>query len=87
MKIKYHRVFVKNFRKRIAKDSKLTRRFEKRMEMFVKNVDDPVLRNHRLVGRKREYWSFRVTGDIRVVYKRVGSEVWLYDIGSHNQVY
>ena len=87
MRVKYHRDFVKSFKKRVSRDKKLKKRFEQRMERLLKNVDDPVLRNHRLTGDKREYRSFSVTGDVRVIYRRMEDEIWLYDIGTHNQVY
>ncbi|MBI3486516.1 type II toxin-antitoxin system YafQ family toxin [Candidatus Daviesbacteria bacterium] len=47
----------------------------------------PTLKDHKLIGKKFGFRAFSVTGDIRVVYKLINSDVWLYDIGSHNQVY
>jgi len=45
------------------------------------------LRDHKLIGKKKNFRAFSVTGDIRVVYIIVDSNIWLFDIGSHNQVY
>lgn len=87
MRIKYHREFVKNYRKRIAPNPKLVSQFKKQLQKFIDNPDDPILKDHKLIGKKNEYRAFSITGDTRVVYKRVAGEIWLYNIGSHNQVY
>lgn len=87
MTIKYHREFSKNYKKRIALDPKLKFQFQIQLTKFVQNPNDPILRDHKLVGKKHAFRAFSVTGSMRVVYKVVGEEVWLYDIGSHNQVY
>lgn len=87
MTIKYHREFSKNYKKRIALNPKLEFQFQNQLTKFIQNPNDPILRDHKLVGKKHELRAFSVTGNIRVVYKIVGEEVWLYDVGSHNQVY
>ncbi len=87
MQIKYHKDFVKNYKKRIAHNPKLVSQFQKQLAKFVVNSDDPTLRDHKLIGEKHELRAFSITGDIRVVYKVANDEIRLYDIGSHNQVY
>lgn len=87
MKILYHKEFQKSYKKRIAPNPKLTIKFEKQLEKLIKNPQDASLRNHKLVGKRNEFYAFSVTGDIRVIYKIVNGNIWLYDIGSHNQVY
>jgi addiction module RelE/StbE family toxin len=48
----------------------------------------PLLKNHALVGAKKGYWAFFLTGDIRVIYTYKDSQTIVFtDIGSHNQVY
>jgi addiction module RelE/StbE family toxin len=87
MIIKYHKEFLKNYRKRIYPNKKLTEQFKTQLQKFIDNPTDPILRDHKLIGKKQSFRAFSVTGDIRVVYKLENSEIWLYDIGSHNQVY
>lgn len=87
MQIKYHRDFAKNYQKRIASNPKLIQQFKTRLTKFIENPQDPTLRDHKLIGEKSEFRSFSVAGDIRVVYQIIEDEIWLYDIGSHNQVY
>lgn len=87
MKILYHKEFLKNYRKRISPNKKLVLKFQKQMKNFINNPADPSLKDHKLIGKKSEFRAFSITGDIRVIYKIVNEEIWLYDIGSHNQVY
>lgn len=87
MQIKYHKEFAKNYKKRIVQNQKLVNQFQKKLEKFILNPNNPILKDHKLVGKKSDYRAFSIAGDIRVVYKIVGEEIWLYDIGSHNQVY
>jgi addiction module RelE/StbE family toxin len=87
MKIKYHKDFLKNYKKRIKLNPKLAKQFIKQLNKFINNPKDPSLRDHKLIGKKQDLRAFSVTGDMRVVYKVVDDEIWLYDVGSHNQVY
>lgn len=87
MKILLHSNFEKNYLKRIISNSTLDYQFKNRFAIFKKNPSDPILKNHRLQGKKKSYFSFSITGDIRVLYKKIGDTIIFYDIGSHNQVY
>lgn len=87
MQIKYHRQFSKNFEKRIASNPKLVTQFRTRLRLFIESPTDSILKDHKLTGKLSTYRAFSVTGDIRVVYRIVNNDLWLYDIGTHNQVY
>ena len=87
MNIVRHRVFLRNFQKRVFPNRDLVRRFEERMGLFIVDTHNPILRDHQLVGEKRNLRAFSVTGDIRVVYKIERDDIVLLDIGNHNQVY
>lgn len=68
MQVKYHRRFLKNYRYRIVSNKKLVIRFKQRLSLRLSDPENVVLRDHQLVGKKSQYRSFSVTGDIRVVY-------------------
>lgn len=88
VKILFGRKFLKNFRKRIAPNRKLSRRYDERVKIFLTDPRSPVLKDHPLAGDKRDYRAFWITGDVRVIYYPVSeSEILFIDIGSHNQVY
>ncbi|MGH9857537.1 MAG: type II toxin-antitoxin system RelE/ParE family toxin [Acidobacteriota bacterium] len=88
MTITYHSTFKKHYKKRIAQNPSLTKHFTRRISLFLTDITHPSLRNHPLSGDLKGYYSFSITGDIRVIY-RFESErvVQFYDVGTHNQVY
>lgn len=87
MRIDYHRNFLKSFRKRIVNHPSLDFKFQERIKIFQSDPQNPLLQNHKLIGHKEDYWSFSISGDIRVIYLKKNNRVLFYDIGSHNQVY
>lgn len=87
MTINLHPKFIKHFRARIARNRTLLKRYEERVAMFLENKNHPLLRNHKLEGYASVFYSFSITGDIRVVYEIVDGTILFYDIGTHNQVY
>lgn len=87
MKIKYHKDFLKNYKKRIKPYPKIAAQFTKQLNKFIENPKESSLRDHKLIGKMKSFRAFSITGDIRVVYLIANDEIWLYDIGSHNQVY
>ncbi|PIR62990.1 MAG: type II toxin-antitoxin system mRNA interferase toxin, RelE/StbE family [Candidatus Pacebacteria bacterium CG10_big_fil_rev_8_21_14_0_10_42_12] len=87
MKIVSSKKFEKSYKKRVAPNNNLVSKFRSRLDLFMVNSQDPVLRDHLLRGEKRSYRAFSVTGDIRVIYSKKDDKCVLLDIGSHNQVY
>lgn len=87
MEINYSKRFIKNYKQRIKKGSKLDKKFISRLNLFIKNPRNPILKNHKLVGKYSGYHAFSLTGDYRVVYKIRNNSIELYDVGTHNQVY
>ena len=60
--------FKKYFKKRIAFNSTLISKYESRLELFMVDTSNPILRDHSLKGEKKSFRSFSITGDIRVIY-------------------
>ena len=87
MRILYHKNYLKNYKRRILPNRKLDEKLEKRLELFFNDSGHPLLKDHRLVGEKKNYRAFAITGDYRVVYKKFDDSILFYDIGTHNQVY
>ncbi len=48
---------------------------------------DPVLGTHRLKGELAEYWSCTVDDDLRLLFRLEGDELFLVNLGTHDQVY
>ena len=87
MNIEYHKIFIKNFKKRFGDNLKVKKQYKNRLKLFIKNPANPILKNHSLKGKKFRLHSFSITGDIRLVYFRTETRIVFLDIGTHNQVY
>ncbi|MCV0377564.1 hypothetical protein [Microbacterium sp.] len=57
------------------------------LRRFAADPGDPLLRIHKLKGDLREYWSFTVDDDLRVLFRWDGDVAFLVNIGSHDEVY
>lgn len=57
------------------------------LRRFAANPGDPLLRIHKLKGDLRDYWSFTVDDDVRVLFRWDGDVAFLVNIGSHDEVY
>jgi len=80
--------FDKKFKKRISFNSKLVGQLKERINLFIEQPNHELLRVHSLAGSRKGYCAFSITGDIRIVFKKISDdEIILVDIGSHNQVY
>jgi addiction module RelE/StbE family toxin len=85
MEIITSRKFDKSFKKQSLKVKK---EFESRIELFIIDINDPVLRTHKLSGNLKNLWSFNVSGDIRVIFEKKRKKViFLIDIGTHSELY
>ena len=88
MIVRTHPNFDKHFKKRIKPYPKLVIKFQERIDAFLANPRDPILKDHQLTGDKSGFRSFSVTGNYRVTYEKITKdEVILMDIGTHPQVY
>lgn len=80
--------FNLSFRKRYKKlNAKIKKAFHRRLQLFIQDSRQPLLRNHPLAGKLQGYRAFSITGDIRVVYYIFENTAYFVDIGTHNQVY
>lgn len=79
----------RNFERKYSKLSKkLKEAFKERRTFFLEDANSHLLGIHPLHGEYLGYKSFNVTGDIRVIYKELEEETFLFvDIGSHEDLY
>lgn len=87
MNIRVHSHFKRSYRKRIAFQKHLSIQVKNRIDQFHLNPKSPLLSDHALTGNLKGFRAFSIGGDMRIVYFIEDDVVWLYDIGSHNQVY
>lgn len=81
MKIFYHHVFTKNY-KRLPLKIKL--KAERRELLFCKDPFDPRLKTHKLHGKLKDTWSFSVDNTFRILFEFTDSCVIFLDIGDHD---
>ncbi len=61
---------------------------EERLLIFVVNEFEPILNNHLLHGEYAGCKSINITGDIRLIYKKVDSSTCrLIAVGTHSQLF
>lgn len=88
VEIEYDRVFKKHFRARISRHKNLKAKYEERLKLFLDNRENPILKDHKLIGKLREQRAFNITGNVRVIYKEVSKNYFVFlDIGTHPQIY
>ena len=86
--LNYHQKFLKSYSKRIKPNQKLNFIFHQRLEQFCLDPHCPQLHNHQLIGKFKDFSSFSINGDLRVIYQWIDQDtILLLDVGSHNQVY
>ena len=85
--------FAARFRKQYKKaDAYIGLRLDSRLDLFLNNPFDPVLNNHLLTGKFRNYRSINITGDWRALYSERldadGDRIIIFEIlGTHSQLY
>ena len=85
MKIRFHKNFKKQYQKLAKRQQK---KVQKRLEMFLKDPFNPVLKNHPLRGKYLDYRSINITGDLRVIYKYISSEECIFVVlDKHSNLY
>lgn len=84
MKIKLHKNFQKRYQKLTQQQKE---KFKEKRDLFLKDEFNPILNNHPLKGNYSGFRSINVTGDLRVIHKKIGETVVFVTIDSHSNLY
>ena len=88
MEVSFSSTFKRSFKKRIKGSGDLEIKFWQKLEQFTVNPFDPSLKTHKLSGKLKEFWSFSIDYDERVLfYFTEEKKAAFVDIGSHDEVY
>ena len=88
IEISFSTSFRKAFKRKVCGNPTLEQRFWERVEIFENNPFDPRLRTHKLTGSMRDWWSFSIDYDLRVLFVFVEPGRALFgNIGTHDEVY
>jgi addiction module RelE/StbE family toxin len=79
---------TKEFEKILEKlPKKIIKKFEEKLEIFLNDEFDFILNNHKLKSPFEEYRSINITGDFRLLYKKIDDTYIFSKIGTHSQLY
>ena len=80
--------FKRAYSKLIKNNKYLEELFINRLETFINNPFDPLLKTHKLSGKLSETWSFSINFQLRVLFVFIDTDqVILENIGNHDNVY
>lgn len=81
MKVYYSTKFGKEYR-RLPKKIKLAA--ESKEKLFRENPFSPQLKTHKLTGKLKDYWSFSIDYQYRIIFEFVDKDiVWFHSVGTH----
>lgn len=88
IEIAFSSAFRRAFKRRVQGDAMREKMFREKVQQFQNNVFEPSLKTHKLSGKLKDYWSFSVEYDLRIIFYFAGEEKIVFvDIGSHKEVY
>jgi mRNA-degrading endonuclease YafQ of YafQ-DinJ toxin-antitoxin module len=88
VEVSFSSAFKRVFKKRIKGNKDLEEKFWRKLEQFTVDPYDPSLKTHKLSGKLKEYWSFSIDYDERILFYFTEDEKAVFvDIGSHDEVY
>jgi mRNA-degrading endonuclease YafQ of YafQ-DinJ toxin-antitoxin module len=88
VEVSFSSPFKRAFKKRIKGNTELEVRFGQKLEQFTVDPFDPSLKTHKLSGKLKDFWSFSVDYDERVLFYFLEAEKAVFvDIDSHDEVY
>ena len=88
VEIAFSSSFKRAFKRRIKGNKEREDNFRAKLESFQKNPFKPDLKTHKLSGKLKDYWSFTIEYDLRVIFYFADKEKAVFiDIGTHKEVY
>lgn len=84
MRVDYQKTFLKEL-DRLPK--KIEEKFYVRLELFLKNPGNDLLKYHSVDRAYPECYSINITGDYRAIFRQEDNLVIFLHIGTHSQLY
>jgi mRNA-degrading endonuclease YafQ of YafQ-DinJ toxin-antitoxin module len=83
------KTYSKKVRKFFKKHPNIFNKYEKTIFILEQNPYHPSLRLHKLKGGLKEYFSVSIDLEYRIIldFIVIDKEIYLIDIGSHDEVY
>ncbi len=82
-------IYEKKAKKFFKKHSDLKKKYAKTLKLLKSNPFHPSLRLHKLQGDKKEFYSVSLDMNYRIIldFIVIDKQIFLIDIGSHDEVY
>ncbi len=88
IEIAFSSSFERAFERKIAGNIEREKLFRAKLEVFQNNPFEAKLKTHKLSGKLKDYWSFSVEYDLRIIfYFSEKEKVVFIDVGTHKEVY
>jgi addiction module RelE/StbE family toxin len=88
IKITYSPVFKRKYKKLFRNNPFRQVAFQQKISFFLQDQFHPQLHTHKLSGNLKEFYSFSIEYDLRVIFYFVSEKEVVFDnIGSHDEVY
>ena len=80
--------FKRAFKRRIAGSQEREENFRSKLELFKNNPFTTGLKTHKLSGKLKNYWSFSVEYDLKIIFYFADKEKIIFvDVGTHKEIY
>lgn len=89
MPVKFSKKFGKNYERA---DAKIKSAFNSRLKLFLQDQFHPLLDNHSLTGKLKDFRSINITGDWRAIFSISSdtekNQIIIFEmLGTHSQLY
>ena len=81
--------YVKKLKKFLKKHPDIFKKYEKTIYILEANPNHPSLRLHKLEGKLKDFYSISIDMEYRIIldFIIIDNQIFLIDIGSHDDVY
>ncbi|MEW6042139.1 MAG: type II toxin-antitoxin system YafQ family toxin [Elusimicrobiota bacterium] len=86
-KIYITKTFDRRIKQFLRSHPELENEIKQKLDLLIRNPFDPQLRTHKLSGRLKNEFAFRLTYEYRIFFVLVGFNIYLTNIGSHDEIY
>lgn len=88
VKIAFSSSFKRAFKRKITGNAEREEKFRTKLALFQNKPFETTLKTHKLSGKLKDYWSFSIDYDLRVIFYFADKEAVVFiDIGTHKEVY